>query len=462
MVDLNTDTIAAVATAAGRAGVGIVRISGKDAKSIGETIAQISLKPRYAHFGSFYANSEAVDQGIIIYFQGPHSFTGEDVVELQAHGGPILLNQLLAEVVRLGARQAKPGEFSERAFLNDKIDLAQAEAIADLINADSQAAARSAMNSLQGEFSKKIHNLVEQVIQLRIYIEAAIDFPEEEVDFLQDQQIQTSFSNLEESLQTILSQAKQGSLLKEGINAVILGKPNAGKSSLLNALAQREAAIVTPIQGTTRDILKEHILIDSLPVHLIDTAGIRESTDIVEQEGIRRANQVLDTADLVIIVNDASEHQETDLDYFLSELKQIDTQALKQAKYIIVQNKCDLINKTPYIEKQNDNQGSHVVYVSAKQQEGITLLKQCIKDLVEFNVGESQEGIFSARQRHRDALDKALEFLLTGKQQLNEFQAGELVAEDLRQCQYALSEITGEFTPDDLLGEIFSSFCIGK
>jgi len=471
----DSDTIAAIATPPGRGGVGIIRISGPNSRAIAQSICPSKLKPRYAHFGPFLAvdnqqlNTEnsielngntiakiEIDQGISLFFPGPNSFTGEDVLELQAHGGPVLLDLLLTEVIRLGARIARPGEFSERAFLNNKIDLTQAEAIADLIDSASEQAARNAFRSLQGEFSSKIAALVEVVIKLRVYVEASIDFPEEEIDFLADPKVAADLQEIISTLESVMSQAKQGALLQEGMSVVIAGKPNAGKSSLLNALSGRDSAIVTEVAGTTRDVLREQIQIDGMPLHVIDTAGLRDSPDLVEQEGIRRARSEIEQADRILLVVDASTDNTIDPHALCMELGLIDTAKSAISHITIIRNKCDLIGQNADI-----NTGEYcLINVSAKRGMGIDLLRQHLKDSMGFN--SSGEGGFTARRRHLTALDHANDSLLCGAAQLNSYGAGELLAEDLRQCQQYLSEITGEFTPDDLLGEIFSNFCIGK
>jgi tRNA modification GTPase len=457
-----SETIAAIATPPGRGGVGIIRVSGPNTGAIAQQITQRQLPPRQACYGAFFEHktdvAEILDRGIALYFPGPHSFTGEDVLELQGHGGPIILDCLLREVIRLGARLARPGEFSERAFLNDKLDLAQAEAIADLIDSASEQAARSAVRSLTGEFSRRIDTLLEQLIELRLYVEAAIDFPEEEIDFLADGKIASALNNLLSVVAQVLVSAKQGTLLREGMTVVIAGAPNAGKSSLLNALAGRDTAIVTPIAGTTRDVLREHIQIDGLPLHIIDTAGLRDSPDAIEQEGIRRAWLEIEKADLILLMVD-SNNAEQDLTnpaaiWPDSAPLQIGTQPVT-----IVRNKCDIsgleIGLTPA-----SSGDPCLINLSAKTGAGVDLLRAHLKDSVGYtNAGD---GNFSARRRHLDALERTLKFLQAGQQQLQIQQAGELLAEDLRQAQQALGEITGKFTPDDLLGRIFSSFCIGK
>lgn len=447
-----TDTIAAVATPAGRGGVGVIRISGPDCETIAASLLDNKpLKPRYAHFSQFYKKSnnqiEALDSGLALYFPGPNSFTGEDVLELQGHGGPVILNLLLREVFRLGARQARPGEFSERAFLNNKIDLAQAEAIADLIDSASEQAAKNAVRSLEGEFSRRVNQLVEDLIHLRMYVEAAIDFPEEEVDFLSDSTIQDGLQALAKNLSDLLASARQGALLREGMTVAIAGKPNAGKSSLLNALAGRESAIVTDVAGTTRDLLRETILIDGMPLHVVDTAGLRDSDDRVEQEGIRRAWQVIADADRILLVVDSTDsHSADDL---------IEQFAEHHQKLTIVYNKADLSGLAVGLSDD-----AHALNISAKGLQGIDLLREHLKACMGYHGGYDSQ--FTARQRHIDALLDAQSHLSQGSEQLQTYQAGELLAEELRLSQNALSTITGEFTPDDLLGKIFSSFCIGK
>ncbi|MDX3773909.1 tRNA uridine-5-carboxymethylaminomethyl(34) synthesis GTPase MnmE [Chromatiaceae bacterium AAb-1] len=451
-----TDTIAALATAPGRAGVGIIRISGPDAKHVAKALLHKIPKPRYAEYLPFFdAGQQILDQGIALYFPGPNSFTGEDVLELQGHGGPVLLDLLLKQVLaQPNVRIARPGEFSERAFLNDKLDLAQAEAIADLIDASSEQAARSAMQSLQGEFSRKIHQLVEKVIYLRMYVEAAIDFPDEEIDFLSDGKVAADLAAIIEELSTIRQQANQGSILREGMRVVIAGRPNAGKSSLLNALAGRDAAIVTDIAGTTRDVLREHIHIDGMPLHIIDTAGLREATDQVEQIGIERAWQEISQADRVLFMVDGTSTEATDPHAIWPEF----INRLPAGLGItVIRNKADLTgeNMTP-----DDINGIPVFRLSARTGEGIDALREHLKACAGFEA--STEGTFLARRRHLDALSHAAEHLATGQEQLHSFIAGEILAEELRLTQQYLNEITGEFTSDDLLGRIFSSFCIGK
>ena len=454
---LDGDTIAAIATAPGRGGVGIIRISGTKAQRIGQAISGIELKPRYALFTSFQSgDGTLLDAGISLYFPGPKSFTGEDVVELQAHGGPIILDLLLQESCKLGARVARPGEFSERAYLNGKIDLAQAEAIADLIDSTTEKAALNASRSLQGEFSRKIDELVTMVTRLRVYVEAAIDFPEEEIDFIQDGQVKQQLQSIIDQLQAVLSQARQGSLVQEGMKLVIAGKPNAGKSSLLNALSGQDTAIVTAIEGTTRDVLREHIQIDGMPLHIVDTAGLRDSVDEVEQEGIRRAWREMESADRILLVVDGS--TATDQNMNASSLWPERNEHLTRTIPVsIVQNKCDVSGRTPEIDNTRQ---SAIIHLSAKTGNGMALLRQHLKACMGYE--DSEEGSFSARRRHLQALEEAAHYLEAGQEQLLDAGAGELLAEDLRQCQNSLGKITGAISSDDLLGEIFSSFCIGK
>ena len=445
------DTIAAIATATGLGGVGIVRISGLNAGKIGEKIVKTLPKPRYAEYLPFVDKTgETIDMGLAIYFVGPNSFTGEDIVELQGHGGRIVLDRLLQRAIELGARLANPGEFAERAFLNDKLDLTQAEAIADLIEAGSEQAARSAIQSMQGVFSKKIHALVEAVITVRMYVESAIDFPEEEIDFLSDGKILQQIEDIMQNFAAIIQEAKQGVLLRDGMRVVLVGQPNTGKSSLLNALAGRDSAIVTEIAGTTRDVLKEEIQIDGLPLHIIDTAGLRESTDKVEQEGIRRAWLEIEQADRILVLVDDREG-----------ITRSDTDILQklpvQLPITVIHNKIDLTAQSPELIVEK---GQTHIKLSAKKDYGLDILRSHLQQTMGYE--KTNESTFLARRRHLDALDRALAYVEHSKQQLVDVKAGELVAEDLRLAQHALSEITGQFTSDDLLGEIFSSFCIGK
>lgn len=458
MSAFDSDTIAAIATATGRGGVGIVRVSGTKVPEIAQQILGKLPQPRYAHYGHFYGdNAEILDTGIALYFPKPHSFTGEDVLELQGHGGPIVLQWLLDRVVALGARLANPGEFSQQAFMNDKLDLAQAEAIADLIDASSQQAAKSALKSMQGDFSNQVNDLVEQMIQLRIYVEAAIDFPEEEIDFLSDGHVAGQLSGILEQLQAVFKSAQQGALLREGMSVVILGRPNAGKSSLLNALSGKESAIVTDIAGTTRDIVKEEIQIDGMPLHILDTAGLREATDQVEQIGIQRAWDAIEGADRILVMVQAGEAIHPEDQAILDQLP-------SHIPITLIRNKIDLLSLQPKSEQVCDHTASGheetVIWLSAKQKIGLDLLTAHLKQVMGF--AQTSEGVFIARKRHLDALERALNFVENGQQQLALYAAGELLAEDLNQAQQALSEITGSFTSDDLLGRIFTSFCIGK
>jgi tRNA modification GTPase len=444
---MNGDTIAAIATPPGRGGVGIVRVSGPQASLIAEKIIGSVPKPRQAKYAHFHASDgTSIDDGIALYFPAPNSFTGEDVLEFQGHGGPVVMDMLLSAILDSGARPARPGEFSERAFLNDKIDLAQAEAIADLIDSSTHEAARSALRSLQGAFSSLVHELDEQIVQLRMYVEAALDFPDEEIDFLEDESVTKRIYSIDQQLKTIFQQARQGSLLREGMNLVLVGKPNAGKSSLMNALSGRETAIVTHIPGTTRDILRESIHIDGMPIHITDTAGLRDSDDPVEQEGIRRAWQAIEQADLMILLIDDTQGRDDETLAIISQLPET-------LRVIEVHNKIDLTGRA---EGLNDE----ILGISAQNGSGIEALRVLIKQHMGYE-GEG-EGQFLARRRHLQALEQAHQHVHAAREQLEVFHAGELMAEELKQAHDALGEITGKMTPDDLLGEIFSSFCIGK
>jgi tRNA modification GTPase len=439
----NSDTIAAVATPAGRGGIGVIRISGAKVTEIANSILAKLPPARYATFSDF-VNREGVllDQGLAIYFPAPNSFTGEDVLELQGHGGPIVLDLILNSLLELGARLARPGEFSERAFLNDKIDLAQAEAIADLIDSASTQAARCALRSLQGEFSAQIHALVDQLIWLRSYIEAGIDFVDEEIDLLADGQVVAKLEKVIAELNQLVEKSQQGYLLKEGMRIVLVGEPNVGKSSLLNCLSGRDTAIVTPIPGTTRDVVREQIQLDGMPLHITDTAGLRETDDPVEQEGIRRTKLALKETDLVIVLVD--DRHPDDHSKILTEIEQAP---------LIVRNKIDLSDHKAGMSS-ND-----ICYISAKTGAGIDSLKDYLKQKMGLN--SNTEGNFMARRRHLDALETAKTAFARALSHAHNYQ-NELLAEELRIAQQALGEITGEFTADDLLGQIFSSFCIGK
>jgi len=455
MTIIDQDTITAQATPPGRGGVGIIRVSGKLAGDIAKQMLGLKPKPRYAHYGAFLdQDGKQLDQGIALFFPGPNSFTGEDVLELQGHGGPVIMDFLLKRVLTLGARLARPGEFSERAFLNDKLDLAQAEAIADLIDSSSEQAARCALRSLQGEFSTRIHQLVESLIQLRIYVEAAIDFPEEEIDFLADGKVLADLDTVLDNVSAVQAEARQGSLMREGMTVVIAGRPNAGKSSLLNALAGKETAIVTDIAGTTRDVLREHIHIDGMPLHIIDTAGLRDAPDEVERIGISRAWDEINNADRVLLMVDSTQTDSEDPEQIWPEFVH---QLPHPEKITVIRNKADLTGEQI---GQRDSHGHTLIALSAKAGEGVEQLREHLKNCMGYS--STTEGGFLARRRHLDALERAHQLLQTGRDQLAMAGAGELLAEDLRQAQQVLNEITGEFTSDDLLGRIFSSFCIGK
>lgn len=447
------DTIVAAATPPGRGGVGIVRISGPKVPEFAAIVLGDLPQPRRATFSRFLdANQEPIDAGLALFFPAPGSYTGEHVLELQGHGGPLVVEALIARLLELGARRALPGEFTQRAFLNDKLDLPQAEAIADLIDAGSKEAVRAAMRSLQGEFSNMVHGLTEAVIDLRTYVEAAIDFPEEEIDFLADRQLGERFQLVREHFDGVEQSAHQGRLLREGMTVVIAGRPNAGKSSLLNRLAGYDAAIVTPIPGTTRDIVRERIDIDGMPLHVLDTAGLREAAhDEVEAEGIRRARVEMHRADRVLFVIDTVEDPSGRT--FVEERQRLPN----DVPVTLVFNKCDHAIGLPVADTAS---GPPRVHISALTGAGLDTLRYHLKRCMGYQTLDS--GTVSARQRHLDALARARRHTDEAARQLQERRAGELVAEELRVAQEALNEITGEFTSDDLLGRIFSSFCIGK
>lgn len=453
----NQDTIAAIATPAGTGGIGIVRVSGELSRKIAESITGCVPRTRYAEYVSFFdADGETLDQGLAIYFRAPASFTGEDVLELQGHGGPVVMDMLLERVIDLGARIARPGEFTERAFLNDKIDLSQAEAIADLINSQSRSAVKGAMRSLQGEFSRLIAQQNKSLVQLRLYVEASIDFPEEEVDFLSDSSIDKKLDNIIKDTEAIIQRAKNGALLREGIKIVLAGRPNAGKSSLMNRLSGRDSAIVTEIPGTTRDVLREDIDMDGFRFQLADTAGLRESSNIVEEEGVRRAYGEIEYADRILLLVDINDIS-NDRAEILEELRLITDKFDTENRLTLVLNKADLLNTS--VEKLVPDSISSIS-VSALTGQGIDDLINHLKEVT--LIDKMPEGNFTARRRHIHALEKTMDYLSMAKEQLSGTRSGELLADDLKMAQRTLSEITGEFTADDLLGEIFSSFCIGK
>jgi tRNA modification GTPase len=447
----NTDTIAAIATPHGQGGVGIVRVSGAAVPDIARQLLGRLPKPRVAERHDFRDGDRTlIDAGLTLYFPAPASFTGEHVLELHGHGGPVVMDLLLARVLALGARPARPGEFSERAFHNGKLDLAQAEAIADLIDSGTAQAARAAVRSLQGVFSDRIHALLEQLIALRSWIEAAMDFPDEEIDLLSNERIGEQLAALGEAIERVLTDAHQGQLLHDGITLVIAGRPNAGKSSLLNALAGFDAAIVTDIPGTTRDVLREHIQIDGMPLHIIDTAGLHDSSDPVEQAGMQRARRAMNNADRVLLVID-DQAGYTAADAAILE-------ALPAGiPHTRIRSKIDLTGRPPGISGAAD---SVEAALSAHTGAGLDDLRRHLKQCVGFQ--EQTEGGFSARRRHFDALQRACAHIMEGARLLREQHAAELLAEELREAQQDLGEITGEFTSEDLLDRIFSSFCIGK
>lgn len=446
-----TDTIAAIATPTGRGGIGVVRISGPATRTVAEALLGALPKPRLASYRPFRdAHGQALDHGLALYFPAPHSYTGEDVLELHGHGGPMVLDGLLSRILELGARMARAGEFTERAFLNGKMDLAQAEAVADIIDAGSREAARAALRSLDGEFSRRVHSCVELLTRLRIYVEAAIDFPEDEIDLLADARVTAELDLIKSALAQLLAQARQGSLLQEGMTVVLAGPPNAGKSSLLNALVQRDAAIVSPIPGTTRDVLTEQLHIDGMPLHILDTAGLRASSDEIEAEGMRRARTQMQRADRVLFVVDAAASDPT-------AIQEAQTYLPDDVPWSLIKNKADLVGVAPGIIKT-----MHAIEItlSAKTGAGLDLLRTHLKTCM--GLQNAGAGTFSARRRHLDAIERARAHVEHGRAMLIDKHAGELLAEDLRLGQQVLGEITGEFTSDDLLGRIFTEFCIGK
>ncbi len=451
----SSDVIAALITPPGRGGVGIVRLSGKQLEPYFDALLGFTPTPRHAHYQPFLASDgEPIDRGIVLYFPAPDSYTGEHVLELQGHGGPVVMDCLLRRAIELGARQARPGEFSERAFLNGKMDLTQVEAVADLIDAGSEQAARGAIKTLQGQFSRRVTEILEQLIALRVYVEAAIDFPEEEIDFLSDGKVESGLVGLQKALNELLVSVSQGALLREGISVVIAGKPNAGKSSLLNALSGLDTAIVTDVPGTTRDVLREQISIDGMPLHIIDTAGLRATEDAVERVGIERAHGEIKRADQILYLVDASNE---------FDLSATDIFPESEVGFSQSQNLTFVLNKTDapsYLGFQGKQSQHPVIEISAKTGAGLAELKQHLKNCAGYV--SAGEGLFSARRRHISALNKTQDSIGLGLSQLLGAGAGELIAEDLKQAQQTLGTITGDFSSDDLLGEIFSSFCIGK
>ena len=451
----SSDTIAAIASAPGRGAVGVIRVSGPDVPRIAESVIGHLPPPRAAQVANFIAgDGESLDRGLALYFPAPASYTGEHVLELQGHGGVLVLDSLLERLLQLGCRMARPGEFSERAFLNGKLDIAQAEAIADLIDAGSCEAARAAVRSMRGEFSARVHELQAQITELRTLVEAAIDFPDEELDFLPGSVLGDRIAKIFMSFDAIGAAARQGALLREGLNVVIAGKPNAGKSSLLNQLAGDEIAIVTDQPGTTRDVLRQQVHLDGLPLNLIDTAGLRRAADVIEAEGVRRALAELKRADRVLYILDATapagESSASDLAAELDELP-------KDVPVTLIFNKIDLSGAQASVDEARD---PPQVFLSAKTGAGLDLLRDHLKNRAGFSSGDS--GALSARRRHLDALERARSGVARAAEVLGATRAFELFAEELRRAQSALGEITGEFSSDDLLGEIFSSFCIGK
>ena len=443
------DTIAAIAPAPGRGGVGIVRLSGS---ALGALASQLNggvlPQPRLATFRAFRDTRQGlIDEGLLLYFPAPHSFTGEDVIELHGHGGPVVMKLLLDHCLSLGARLAEPGEFTRRAFLNNKMDLAQAEAVADLIEASTEAAARSAVRSLSGAFSKAVHSIQSQLITLRMLVEATLDFPEEEIDFLESARAIPRMNAICAELNDVLDRAQQGALMRHGLHVVLVGQPNVGKSSLLNQLAGHERAIVTDVAGTTRDALKETVQIAGIPLHIIDTAGLRDTADIVERIGIERAWKEIHDADVILRLVDARSG-------LSAEDCAIDTALPAQTPRITVNNKCDLANQPARLTEHN---GATTLHLSAKTGDGVDLLRQQLLKIAGWH--PHSEDVFLARTRHLNALELALKHIHTA---LSQDQALELMAEELRLSHEALGQITGEFTADDLLGEIFSRFCIGK
>ena len=445
------NTIAAISTAQGQGGIGIVRLSGNDALKIAKKICSGTITPRHVGFHNFQDESqETLDQGIVLYFANPHSFTGEDVIEFQGHGGQAVLESILSLCIKYGAKLAEPGEFTKRAYLNNKIDLTQAESVIDVINATTLQAVKSASYSLTGKFSSKINSLLEKIISLRVYVEACIDFPEEEIDFLEQGKVIEKLHNIIAEIDAILDVAKQSELLKNGINLVLIGQPNVGKSTLLNALAGTEKAIVTKIPGTTRDLITSQISIKGIPINVIDTAGLRETEDEVEQLGINKTWEAIQTAHVAVLLVDITKGSGDYEELILNKLP-------KGIKKLRLFNKIDLVNREASVENNNNE---IIIYLSAKLENGIDLLKNTLIERVSDNFHQdSEQSVILARSRHIYALNNVRQSVT--KALINK-ESSELLAEELTQAQHELSAITGEFTNDDLLGKIFSSFCIGK
>ena len=444
---IKTDIIAAVATPQGRGGIGIVRLSGPNLLPLAETITGRSISQRQAHYASFLNDQgQVIDQGIVLYFPAPHSYTGEDVLELQGHGGIAMPQLVMQRCLELGARIAQPGEFTQRAFLNGKLDLAQAESVADLIDATTSQAARSAMRSLKGDFSKAIHELVDALIKLRVLVEAMLDFPEEEIDTLDTENRSHSLAEISRELEKILALAQQGSLLREGAHIVLIGQPNVGKSSLLNRLSGEEVALVSDVPGTTRDVIRQAIQINGVPLHIVDTAGLRESQDRVEQMGMERTHHAMQKADVILLLAEAGDHLAPDDEQILARMP-------PDIPRLNIFNKTDLSGQRARIE---EGEGGCRIFLSAKTGDGVDLLYDKLLELIGWH---QEAGVFMARERHVHALLDARSHIRRATEMAAQ---AELLAEELRLAQESLNSITGEFTPDDLLGEIFTSFCIGK
>jgi tRNA modification GTPase len=447
----NTDTIAAIATPRGNAGVGVIRISGSATKEIIQKLCATDLEPRKATLGKIHdQQNRLIDQVLLIFFPSPHSFTGEDVLELQGHGGTVVLDMLLEHVLSLGCRQARAGEFSERAYLNGKIDLAQAEAIADIIESHTRSAVRGAMRSLEGEFSKEVYELVEDLVHLRMLAEAYMDFPDEEISEIPQKEFTDKLDDLTNGISQLLAMASKGNLLRDGFHLVLAGKPNAGKSSLLNTLTKNDTAIVSEQAGTTRDIIRDRIDLDGIVIDITDTAGLRHTTDVIESEGVRRAQKELEKADRVLLIIDEADYDQELAGELLDFVDD-------ETAVTIIRNKIDLLGKQPEIIKNNNQ---YEILLSIKTGIGVDLLYQHLREVVATE--SLTEGVFTARRRHLEALEEAQALLLNAAGHLTPFIQLELLAEDCRQAQKSLNTITGEFSSEDLLGRIFSSFCIGK